>query len=739
MKEIRNKWDELYTPWITKVIAAIIAFCGTYKLAEIGPLSPTASIIASAVAALFCLWNPGGTALVYVMVFFISVMHINSAMAGLVFIVMIIYCMMGYASVSALILTIVAIMSALPEGAYWGIFVAGIFFIYRCREHSLIVLYPIITSLLLIAFAKFGTGSILYTGEFSFGKSAATDIDTFIAGITFDVDSQLLLPNIGLVVKLTIFILLAAVIIWLVFKNQWMRSKIKNLDICEAVMFAIAIIVIILLDAVTKSTLGFATGTSYGTVILSIIAGYIATRPFASDKAAETLISKRTLKDRKNAALTFVSVKPKADWETPYVNEEIKGMIKAYDKEKPAGFLLQKSAKGTASYVVDLMARQYDANIIKIDHDVFDKLYGEKREENFKKIFVDAATQGSTMICFNDAEKFFYKINDTSGEYVKRYHRLYMGAIEATKENKNVHVILVTEDASLIDENLKANGIITSEIIYEAPELPESEMADSNELAEKEKQTRKKTNRASAIAVILALLAIGGLLYYLFVYEDQQYDISDTAPVETSVVGYVSTEDDISYVNGQLAEIMGSNEATFFYLEDQSDGTYAVYQTDEETFDSMSPAKKGTVLKKMCKSAEALFNRSYDNMPAMPLSDENNTGNVFDGHLKMGMCTEQLNDQFHGLEELFSSNELVLACDGMVATKLAVFAGDEGYAWPTYFGLIEGNVTTASTLNDVSWTGILPPAGESSYVKVAVCVSYDKSTVYYGCDAFEIY
>lgn len=740
MEDLRNRWDSIYTSWITKLISMSIAFCGTYMLAEVGPLSPMASIIASAVAAIFCLWNPGGTAIIYIIVFFISVMHINSAMVGLVFIVMIIYCMMGYASVSILILTIAVIMSALPEGSYWGLFVIGIYFIYRCKEQALIVFYPIITSLMLIAFARFGTGSILYTGEFSFSKSTATDIDTFISGITFDVDSQLLMPNMGLIVKLTVFILLAAVMIWLVFRNKWLRTKISNMDICEGVMFAVAIIVVILLDIVTKSTLGFVTGTSYVAVILSVIAGFIATRPFASDKVAETLISKRTLKDRKDAALTYVAVKPKADWETPYVNEDIKGIIKSYDKERPAGVLIEKSTKGTASYVVDLIARHYGANIIKIDHDVFDKLYGEKREENFRKIFIDAEAQGATIICFNDADKFFYKVDDNSGEYVKRYHRLYMAALETVQEYENVRVCFVTEDALLIDPVLKEKGIIASELSYQMPDSMEQQSVSREEQIEQDKMIKKKTNRASAIAIILFLIAVGGLLYYFFVYENQQYDISETAPVETEALGYVYTEDgEVCYANKQVADIMTSNDATFYYLEQEYDGCYVVYQTDEATFNEMSEAGKGTILKKMCKSAEALFNRSYDNMPAMPLSDENNTNSVFDGHLKMGMCAEQLDEAFDGLERFFDDNELELSCDGMSATKLAYYEGNEEYGeMPTYFGVADGYVTTVNAVNDVTWIGFLAPVGETDHIQVSVCATYDKSTVYYGCERFEI-
>lgn len=153
----------------------------------------------------------------------------------------------------------------------------------------------------------------------------------------------------------------------------------------------------------------------------------------------------------------------------------------------------------------------------------------------------------------------------------------------------------------------------------------------------------------------------------------------------------------------------------------------------------MSPAKKGTVLKKMCKSGEALFNKSYDKMPAMPLSDENNTNNVLDGHLKMGMGAEQLDAEFGGLEAFFDSNELVLTCDGMAATKLAVFAdSEEDYGYPIYFGIIEGSVVTAGTINDVSWIGFLAPVGETSYVRAAICASVDKSTAYYGCEGFAV-
>ena len=739
MEQLRTKWDNIYTPWITKIITAIIVFAGTYMLAQVGPLSPTAAIVASAVAALFCLWNPGGAAIIYVIVFFISVMHINSAMVGLIFIVMIIYCMMGYASISALILTVAIIMSQMPEGVYWGAFVVGIYFIYRCRENSLAVIYPIITSLMLIAFAKFGTGSILYTGEFTYGKSTATDIDTFIAGISFDADSQLLMPNMGMIVELTVFILLAAVIIWLVFRNKWLRTKIKNQDICEAVMFVIAIVVIILLDMVTKSTMGFVTGTSYGMVILAVIAGFIVTRPFASDKVAETLISKRTLRYRKDAALNFVAVKPKAEWDTLYVNENIKEAIKNLDKDTFRGLLIRRDAKVNVSHVVDLLARSHDAKIIKIDHDIFDKLYGEKRGEYFKKIFIDAKAQAPTIVCFNDADKFFYKVDENSGEYVKRYHRIYMAAIEGAKEYEGVHFAFITEDIELIDDKLKEDGIITGQIDYLSDENIVPETVSHEVRAEEEKKIKKKTNRASAIAIILAILVFGGLLYYLFVYEDQQYDISDGSPVETEVVGYVYTEDDISYVNEQVAEIMADCDATFFYLEDQGYGTFAVYQTDETTFNELSPAKKGTVLKKMCKSAEALFNRSYDNMPAMPLSDENNTGNVLDGHLKMGMGAEQIDEEFDGLEEFFADNELELSCEGMAAFKLAVFAdSEEEYGYPVYFGIVEGYVTTVSAVDDVSDVEFLAPTGESSYIRSAICASVDKGTAHYGCEAFDI-
>ena len=739
MEALRTKWDAMYNPWITKIIAGVIAFAGTYMLAQVGPLSPIAAIMASAIAALFCLWNPGGTAIIYVIVFFISVMHINSAMVGLIFIVMIIYCMMGYASISALILTVAIIMSQMPEGVYWGAFVVGIYFIYRCRENSLAVIYPIITSLLLIAFAKFGTGSILYPGEFTFGKSTATDIDTFIASISFDADSQLLMPNMGMIVELTVFILLAAVIIWLVFRNKWLRAKIKNQDICEAVMFVIAIVVIILLDVLTKSTMGLVTGTSYGMVILAVIAGFIVTRPFASDKVAETLISKSTLRNRKDAALTFVAVKPKAEWETPYVNETIKETIKSLDKETPSGILIRRDAKVNAAHVVDLLAKAHDAKIIKVDHDIFDKLYGEKREESFKKIFTDAKAQAPAIVCFNDADKFFYKVDENSGEYVKRYHRIYMAAIEEAKEYEGVGFAFVTEDAELIDGKLKENGIITGQIDYLSDENDAPEEVAQEVRAEEDKKIKKKTNRASAIAIILAILVFGGLLYYLFVYEDQQYDITDGVPVETAVVGYVYTEEDVNDVNDQVAEIMASCDATFFYLEDQGYGSFAVYQTDEATFNELSPAKKGAVLKKMCKSAEALFNRSYDNMPAMPLNDENNTGNVLDGHLKMGMGAEELNDEFYGLEEFFATNELVLSCDGMAAFKLAVFAdSEEEYGYPVYFGIVEGNVATVSATDDVSWIGFLAPTGETSYVRAAICASVDKSTAYYGCEGFEI-
>lgn len=739
METLRTKWDAMYNPWITKIIAGIIAFAGTYLLAQVSPLSPIAAIIASAIAALFCIWNPGGTAIIYVIVFFISVMHINSAMVGLVFIVMIIYCMMGYASVSSLILTIAIIMSQTPEGMYWGAFVVGMFFIYRCNEKPLVVIYPIVTSLILITFAKFGTGSILYPGEFSFAKSTATDIDTFISSISFDTDSQFLMPNMGMIVELTVFILLAAVIIWLVFRNKWLRAKIKNLDICEAVMFVIAIVVIILLDILTKSTMGLTTGTSYGAVILSVIVGFIVTRPFASDKVAETLISKRTLRDRKDAALQFIAVKPKAEWDTPYVNESIKETIQGFEKEIPQRILIHRAAKLNASYVVDLLAKAHDANIIKIDHDIFEKLYGEKREHSFKKIFADAKEQAPAIVCFNDADKFFYKVDESSGEYVKRYHRLYMSAIKEAAEYEGVGFAFVTEDPDLLDDKLKEDSIITARIDYLSEENDAPETVSEEVRIEADKQVKKKTNRASAIAIILAVLVFGGLLYYFFVYENQQYDISDGVPVETAVVGYVYTEEDVNAVNDQVADIMASYDATFYYLEDQGYGTYAVYQTDEATFNEMSPAKKGTVLKKMCKSGEALFNRSYDNMPAMPLSDENNTNNVLDGHLKMRMGAEQLDAEFGGLEAFFDSNELALTCDGMAATKLAVFAGsEESYSWPTYFGLIEGSVTTTGAINDVSWIGFLAPLGETSYVRAAICASVDKSTAYYGCEGFDV-
>lgn len=740
MEQLRIKLDNIYSPWITKIIAIIVAFYGTYKLAEVGPLSPTASLIAAAIAALFCLWNPGGAAIVYIIVLFISAIHINSAMVGLIFMVLLIYCTLGYASVSIMILTPLMVILPLPDGAYWGVFVMAMFFAYRCKEHFVSFLYPIFTTLILIAFGKFGTAPILYPGGFELTQSLATDIDSFIATITFDADSQYIMPNIGLIIKLMVFIIIAGAVIWAIFKNTWIRTKIKNLDICEAVMFAISIIIIILLDMAVSSTLGLATATSYGVVIISIIASFVVTRPFASEKVAETLISKVALKNRKDAALKFVAVKPKVQWETTYVNEKIKAEIKGKDKALYRGFVIQRDSNVNASYVVDIIAGHYGANIIKIDHDVFDKLYGEEREKNFNKIFEDAIAQEPSVICFNDAEKFFYKIDETSGEYVKRYNKIYMSAVAKIKESVNVHLCLITKDISLIDESLKENGVITDTIDYKSDEN-EVPITISKEVAEEEdKQTKKKTNRASAIAIIIFLLAVGGLLYYLFVYENQQYDISEAESVETTLIDYAYSEDDeVGSINNQITDIMMSNDAMFYYVEKESYGQYAVYQTNEATFNEMSVAKKGTMLKKMCKSTESLFNSSYDSLPALPLSDENNTNTVFNGHLKMHGCAQQLDTTFDGLENFFIENELVLSCDGMSALKLAYLVGDEEeYVRPAYYGIIEGYVTTEAASSNVSWVDFLAPVGETSHVQIGICATYDPDVIQYGCDAIMI-
>lgn len=740
MEGIRSKWDDLYNPWITKIIAAIIAFYGTYKLAEIGPLSPTAVIIASSMAALFCMWNPGGTAIIYVVVLFISLMHVNSAMVGLIFIIALVYCTVGYASVSCLIITTTAVILSWPEGIYWGSFVLALYFAYRTKENRVLVFYPIFISLLLTMFGKFGTIGILYPNGFKYTISEANDMDSFLSTISFEVDSQYLMPNFGALFKLTIFIMLAAVIIWVIFRNTWLRGKIKNIDICEAVMFAMSAVVIVLLNLVVEATLGFTTEMQYGTVIISIILVYLLTRPFASDKVAETLISKTSLKNRKAEALTFVAVKPKADWETNHVSETTKNLIRNLKKESTKGIVIETESKGNSSHVVDLVAKHFESNIIKIDHDVFEKIYGETREKSFKKILEDAKQQSPTIICFNDAENFFYKVDEHSGEYVKRYHRIYMEAIEVVKELDNVCICFITNDIATIDPTMKEKGIISEKITYVVPDGLVQETITYEEQVELEKKKKKKTNRASAVAIILFLFVLGGLLYYLFVYENQQYDISDTALVETELVGYVYDDnDEVSYANDQVAKIMTSNEATFYYLEEEYEGCYAVYQTDEENFNEMSAARKGTILKKMCKSAEALFNSSYDSLPTMPLSDENNTNSVFDGHLKMGMCVNELNEQFDELEESFADNELILSCDGMIATKLAYCAGNEEHGMmPTYFGVIDGNVTTINAINDISWIDFLSPVGEFSHLQIAVCAIYDPSTIYYGCDRFEI-
>lgn len=516
MERIREKWDSMYNPWFTKIIAVIITFGATYEMAQMGPLSTTASLIAAAITSLCCLWNPGATAVLYIAVQFISIMHINAFIAGLLIVVLLIYAALGYASVSVMTVAPLIVMSTLPEGAYWGLFVVAIYFAYRCKEGFLSFLFPIFTAILFITFSKYGTMSFLYPDGFAFSKNTATDLPTFFDNVTFEQDSQYFLPNISLIAELTILFVVAGVIIWLVFRNRFLREKIKSLDICEAIMFLISIVVIILLDKAVPAALGIVTGTSYGAVIVSIIFGYIVTRPFASSKVAETLITRSTLIHRKDAALTFVAFSPKADWTTPYVNDDIKEKIKTLDSQNHSGIIINRDSSVSASYVADLIARHYKANMIKIDYDTYEQLYGEERETSFKKIFDDANAQPPVVICFNDADKFFYKVNEESGEYDKRYHRLHMEAISAAKDNPNLSVVLITDKPALIDETLMENDIINTEISYLSSENKVPEEMSEEEIRERDRQIRKKTNRAGAIGAIICILAIAGLLYYVF-------------------------------------------------------------------------------------------------------------------------------------------------------------------------------------------------------------------------------
>lgn len=750
MNRLREKWDAIYSPWFTKIIAALIIFLGTCLLTAAGPYPTATGMVISAVIALSCFIHPGAAAFLYVIFFFTSIMHINSAMTGFIVIVILIYCTLGYASVAVMTITPAVIMSGLPEGAYWGLFVVAIFFSCRCREKYVTVFYPLFTALLLMTFARLGTETFLYPNGFSFSKSPADSIETFIRNISFEEIILIIIQNSEAIIKMLFLFVIAGLVMWLVFNNKWLKNKVADIDIRDGIMFIICALIVIVFDRILSASLSITTDISYSFTAVSIILGYLLTRPFASDKAADTLISKGALKYRKAAAIKFLAVKPKASFDTTNVNDTIKEMIKSYDINIPARVLIKHEPGTDASCVADLIACHYGANIVKIDNDVFENLHGSDKTNSFDKIFTDANSQSPSVICFNDADKFFYKTNDSSGEYEKRYHRIYRDAISSTEKYENIPVIFITDHMDKMDDSLYEEGIITSEISYMSAENLIPEAATAEQVKEKERKIRRKTNRAAVIAVSLVLIALGSMLYYFFIYENQQYDIHEASPSETAVAGRVYAGDyytdgyGSAALNQRIAEIMKSSPGMFFYIEHTSEDYLTVYRTDEETFNEMSIVRKSTVLKKMCKSAETLFNSSYDKLPRFPLSAKSNTNTVFNNHMIIDTCAPQLDAAFGGFEAFFAEHRLALSCDGMTASKLAYDPGyesedGESFFSPTYYGIIGGNVATVNAVGDISGVSFLPPVGGTNPIEVYISAAYIQTTYSFDCEAFSIH
>ncbi len=468
---------------------------------------------------------------------------------------------------------------------YWGLLIIAMYFSYLSKEKWISFIYPVFLTLLMALLGRFAMAGMVTDGKFPLQKNEVSDITEFAAGIDLVKDADVFLAHFNDIFKIGVVILLGAVVIWLIFGNRWLRNKIKNQDLCEALMFAISAIVLIGVNFAVSAGMGYACADHQGVIILSAFLAYIITRPFSVDEVAASLVTKRTAKHRKDGAIDFTAMIPKGIKGEDRFTVSVIEKVKTLKENGFSGIVIESQKQDRAEELAEFIAKELGYRIIRIRSDVFEKLYKDDRERSFEKIFEDAKVQAPAIICFYDSEEFF---GMKSGEYGNRDRKIFLGDPDLFTREEKVKVVCITKDRALLDDVLIRENILDKSFSLDEDKLIGPE--DGDEKKEEERKRRYSGPIALAICII-GFAALGYWLYGYFIGAQDRYDIQDVKGVETAPL---ATEGDWS--REEVYYFMSTHRARYYYMDESEGSALTLYQTDKETFADYCPMS----VKKMC-------------------------------------------------------------------------------------------------------------------------------------------
>lgn len=485
--DARNKIDEVYKPIFTKLISALLFFIGSSFILQTGPVSGQLGLIFAVVMAAIFIYSPGGAMFLFCCCFFICLAHINFFFVLIITVLILFFCSCNYVQIALAVLT-PACMGAtgIFETNCWCVFLLFIYFSTKHEGKAPTIVYSIYFALLMMFTGKFGLGKYIYSNGITWEKSKIKNIDQFFTSIDMEKEFEYFIYNhlANALIVLCIIVALA-LIIRAIFLNKKIFSRFEAMDIRELVMFAIAMILLIIVNILFLYVLKLNCGAHYLGMVAQVLIAYIVSRPFTSNKVTQTFLTKEQVDGQNETVTIGDAVVPRDSWDdiAGYDNtkREIREAIKPYvDKEeyklmqqanmKPIKGILLFGPPGTGkTSIARAIANETNMKLIVVNAGEFVNMYIGESEKALRKIFDDAKKDAPALICFDEIESFLAKRNDESKSYEKNIITTFLSQMDGFNELKDVLVVGTTNKPNLIDDAALRPGRFDKIIYVGAP------------------------------------------------------------------------------------------------------------------------------------------------------------------------------------------------------------------------------------------------------------------------------